>query len=170
MSWRGHTWCWTSLSDKGREFVTGEAESTDGECEWHSENEEGGKVARDMKVTQSSQKKKPRQQRSQLQRDSEFRFTVFRNVDMPSEPLKASGGGESLDEDSEFTLASAYEIGHFFRERLVPRAMLYFTGETIEDDHNFEEGEEGEEEGDEEDDAHVSLKKEPSQPSECKQQ
>lgn len=37
------------------------------------------------------------------------------------------------DEDSEFTLASDFEIGHFFRERIVPRAVLYFTGEAIED-------------------------------------
>ncbi|XP_075828988.1 nucleosome assembly protein 1-like 4 isoform X3 [Microtus pennsylvanicus] len=80
-------------------------------------------------------------------------------------PLKASGDGESLDEDSEFTLASDFEIGHFFRERIVPRAVLYFTGEAIEDDDNFEEGEEGEEEelegdeeGEEEDDAEVNPK------------
>ncbi|XP_077901508.1 nucleosome assembly protein 1-like 4 isoform X2 [Ictidomys tridecemlineatus] len=92
-------------------------------------------------------------------------------------PLKASGDGESLDEDSEFTLASDFEIGHFFRERIVPRAVLYFTGEAIEDDDNFEEGEEGEEEelegdeeGEDEDDAEVTPKKEPSQPAECKQQ
>nr|XP_044996354.1 nucleosome assembly protein 1-like 4 [Jaculus jaculus] len=92
-------------------------------------------------------------------------------------PLKASVDGESLDEDSEFTLASDFEIGHFFRERIVPRAVLYFTGEAIEDDDNFEEGEEGEEEelegdeeGEEEEDAEVNPKKEPSQPAECKQQ
>ncbi|KAK2099894.1 hypothetical protein P7K49_021242 [Saguinus oedipus] len=48
----------------------------------------------------------------------------------------SSGDGESLDEDSEFTLASDFEIGHFFRERIVPRAVLYFTGEAIEDDDN----------------------------------
>lgn len=40
------------------------------------------------------------------------------------------------DEDSEFTLASDFEIGHFFRERIVPRAVLYFTGEAIEDEDN----------------------------------
>uniref|UniRef100_A0A6I8NNE4 Nucleosome assembly protein 1 like 4 n=1 Tax=Ornithorhynchus anatinus TaxID=9258 RepID=A0A6I8NNE4_ORNAN len=61
-------------------------------------------------------------------------------------PIRASGDGEALDEDSEFTLATDFEIGHFFRERVVPRAVLYFTGEAIEDDENFEEGEEGEEE------------------------
>ena len=33
-------------------------------------------------------------------------------------------------------LGSDFEIGHFFRERIVPRAVLYFTGEAIEDDDN----------------------------------
>ncbi|XP_042302977.1 nucleosome assembly protein 1-like 4 isoform X2 [Sceloporus undulatus] len=76
-----------------------------------------------------------------------------------------SGDGESLDEDSECTLAIDFEVGHFFRERIVPRAVLYFTGEAIEDDDNFEEGEEGEEEelegeeeGEEEEDAESEPK------------
>ncbi|KAG9352427.1 hypothetical protein JZ751_020841 [Albula glossodonta] len=62
-------------------------------------------------------------------------------------PIKVSSDGE-LDEDSEFTLATDFEIGHFFRERIVPRAVLYFTGEALEDDESFEEEEleEGEEE------------------------
>ncbi|KAK2118256.1 Nucleosome assembly protein 1-like 4 [Saguinus oedipus] len=84
-------------------------------------------------------------------------------------PLKASGDGESLDEDSEFTSASDFEIEHFFHERIVPLAVLYFTGEAIEDDDNFEEGEEeeseGEEEGEDEDDPEINPKKEPSQPA-----
>uniref|UniRef100_A0A8C6XJT5 Nucleosome assembly protein 1 like 4 n=1 Tax=Naja naja TaxID=35670 RepID=A0A8C6XJT5_NAJNA len=82
-------------------------------------------------------------------------------------PIKVSGDGESLDEDSECTLAIDFEVGHFFRERIVPRAVLYFTGEAIEDDDNFEEGEEGEEEelegeeeGEEEEDAE-------SEPKDC---
>uniref|UniRef100_A0A8C7DZI4 Nucleosome assembly protein 1 like 4 n=1 Tax=Naja naja TaxID=35670 RepID=A0A8C7DZI4_NAJNA len=80
-------------------------------------------------------------------------------------PIKVSGDGESLDEDSECTLAIDFEVGHFFRERIVPRAVLYFTGEAIEDDDNFEEGEEGEEEelegeeeGEEEEDAESEPK------------
>ena len=48
------------------------------------------------------------------------------------------------DEDTEALLAADFEIGHFIRERIVPRAVLYFTGEALEDDE-FEE-EEGEEE------------------------
>jgi len=31
-------------------------------------------------------------------------------------------------------LAADFEIGHFIRERIVPRAVLYFTGEALDDD------------------------------------
>lgn len=38
------------------------------------------------------------------------------------------------DEETETLLSADFEIGHFIRERIVPRAVLYFTGEAIEDD------------------------------------
>ncbi|TRY93249.1 hypothetical protein DNTS_000090 [Danionella cerebrum] len=71
-------------------------------------------------------------------------------------PIKVSPDKE-LDEDSEYTLATDFEIGHFFRERIVPRAVLYFTGEALEDDESFEEeeleeGEEEDQDDEEEDD------------------
>ncbi|KAG9333492.1 hypothetical protein JZ751_011500 [Albula glossodonta] len=90
-------------------------------------------------------------------------------------PIRVSSDGE-MDEDSEFTLATDFEIGHFFRERIVPRAVLYFTGEALEDDESFEEEEleEGEEEDHEddgdEDEEDFEPKKEEPQPAECKQQ
>ncbi|KAM9301843.1 nucleosome assembly protein 1-like 4 [Gastrophryne carolinensis] len=80
------------------------------------------------------------------------------------------------DEEMENSLAADFELGHFFRERIVPRAVLYFTGEAIEDEESFEEGEEGEEEemeGEEEceEDEDEPVKKEAAvQPAECKQQ
>ncbi|KAJ0029701.1 hypothetical protein NQD34_004698 [Periophthalmus magnuspinnatus] len=82
------------------------------------------------------------------------------------------------EDDSEFTLASLatdFEIGHFFRERIVPRAVLYFTGEADEsfEEEEMEEGDEEEqdEEGDEDDDdGDFDPKKEQPQPAECKQQ
>ncbi|XP_053097776.1 nucleosome assembly protein 1-like 1 isoform X1 [Pangasianodon hypophthalmus] len=82
-----------------------------------------------------------------------------------------------LDEDSEAILAADFEIGHFIREHIVPRAVLYFTGEAIEDDDDDydEEGEEaddeeGEEEADEENDPDYDPKKDANPPAECKQQ
>jgi len=38
------------------------------------------------------------------------------------------------DEELDFTLAPDFETGHFIRERVIPRAVLYFTGEAVEDD------------------------------------
>ncbi|XP_035646282.1 nucleosome assembly protein 1-like 4a isoform X3 [Oncorhynchus keta] len=91
-------------------------------------------------------------------------------------PIKVSPDGEP-DEEAEFTLATDFEIGHFFRERIVPRAVLYFTGEALEDDESFEEEEleEGDEEeqdgdGDDDDEGDFDPKKEEPQPAECKQQ
>ncbi len=40
------------------------------------------------------------------------------------------------DEDLDFTLTTDFEIGHFFRERVIPKAVLYFTGEALEDDES----------------------------------
>ncbi|XP_058046088.1 nucleosome assembly protein 1-like 1 isoform X2 [Ahaetulla prasina] len=81
-----------------------------------------------------------------------------------------------LDDDAEAILAADFEIGHFLRERIVPRSVLYFTGEAIEDDDDDydEEGEEaddeeGEEEADEENDPDYDPKKDQN-PAECKQQ
>uniref|UniRef100_A0A671E113 Nucleosome assembly protein 1 like 1 n=1 Tax=Rhinolophus ferrumequinum TaxID=59479 RepID=A0A671E113_RHIFE len=79
-----------------------------------------------------------------------------------------------LDDDAEAILAADFEIGHFLRERIIPRSVLYFTGEAIEDDDDDydEEGEEADEEGEEEDeenDPDYDSKKDQN-PAECKQQ
>uniref|UniRef100_A0A2K5MAS2 Nucleosome assembly protein 1 like 1 n=1 Tax=Cercocebus atys TaxID=9531 RepID=A0A2K5MAS2_CERAT len=52
-----------------------------------------------------------------------------------------------LDDDAEAILAADFEIGHFLRERIILRSVLYFTGEAIEDDDDDydEEGEEADE-------------------------
>lgn len=53
-----------------------------------------------------------------------------------------------MDENAEAILAADFEIGHFIRERIIPRAVLYFTGEALEDEDEYdEEGDEEEHEG-----------------------
>merc|ERR1719204_2141369 len=61
---------------------------------------------------------------------------------------------EDLDEETEALLAVDFEIGHFFRERLIPKAVLFFTGEAIEEDSDDEDEDEesSEEEGEGDDD------------------
>ena len=43
------------------------------------------------------------------------------------------------DEETEALLTADFEIGHFFRESIIPRAVLYFTGEALEDDEDDDE-------------------------------
>ena len=50
-----------------------------------------------------------------------------------------------LDDDSEGILAADFEIGHFLCEHITPRSLLYFTGEAIDDDDDYDEGEEANE-------------------------
>ncbi|XP_075713104.1 nucleosome assembly protein 1-like 1 isoform X3 [Rhinoderma darwinii] len=79
-------------------------------------------------------------------------------------PPEVPENGE-LDDDAEAILTADFEIGHFLRERIIPRSVLYFTGEAIEDDDD----DEGEEEADEENDPDYEPKKDQN-PAECKQQ
>ena len=44
----------------------------------------------------------------------------------------------------EALLAADFEIGHFFRERFIPKAVLFYTGEAIEDDSDDEDFEDEE--------------------------
>lgn len=59
-----------------------------------------------------------------IQCDSFFNF--FNPPDVPD--------NEETDDETEALLAADFEIGHFIRERIVPRAVLYFTGEALDDD------------------------------------
>jgi nucleosome assembly protein 1-like 1 len=103
-----------------------------------------------------------------VQNDSFFNF--FSPPEVPEDT-------EEMDEECETLLAADFEIGHFIRERVVPRAVLYFTGEALEDD-DFDEEEGEEEEGDEDDDDEEDNDpdfnpegvKGGGNPGECKQQ
>ncbi|XP_066600029.1 nucleosome assembly protein 1-like 1 [Prorops nasuta] len=58
----------------------------------------------------------------------------------------------NVDSAVEALLVSDYEIGHYIRERIVPKAVLYYTGEVLEDeDYENEEEEDDEDEDDEAD-------------------
>jgi len=107
-----------------------------------------------------------------VQNDSFFNF--FNPPPVPEDP------NEEMDEDTQALLTADFEIGHYIRERIVPRAVLFYTGEALDDeDFEEEEGEEGEEgdEEDEEDDPDYDPSKalkagagKGEQPAECKQQ
>lgn len=100
----------------------------------------------------------------QVKADSFFNF--FDPPTVPDDP-KAE-----VEEDTQAILTADFEIGHYIRERIVPRAVLYFTGEALEDDTDFEEEEESDEDGDDEDGSDQDPDFDPSKAKnpECKQQ
>jgi len=84
-----------------------------------------------------------------------------------------------MEEETHALLTSDFEIGHYIRERIVPRAVLYYTGEALEDEdfeEEEEEGEEGEEDDDDEDtefnprNKHAAAIPKNVNPADCKQQ
>lgn len=114
-----------------------------------------------------------------VQNDSFFNF--FDPPIVPEDPEA------EVEEDIRALLTADFEIGHYIRESIIPRAVLYFTGEALlDDEYDEEEEEEGEEEDDEgeeeEEDPDFDPEKRPkatrgapkganpANPSECKQQ
>lgn len=96
--------------------------------------------------------------------------------------------GEELDEETSDLLQADWEIGEVIRQSIVPRAVLFFTGEAL-DDEDYEEDDEEDDEEDEDEDSEADEdyqpptkpqgkkgggkhggKKGEEQPAECKQQ
>ena len=65
----------------------------------------------------------------QVPNDSFFNF--FNPPDVPEDESK-------LDEESQNILATDFEIGHFLRARIIPRAVLFYTGDLVDDDESGE--------------------------------
>lgn len=63
----------------------------------------------------------------QVPNDSFFNF--FNPPDVPEDESK-------LDEESQNILATDFEIGHFLRARIIPRAVLFYTGDLVDDDES----------------------------------
>lgn len=53
---------------------------------------------------------------------------------------------EEIDEETEDLFEADFEIGHFFKEFLIPKAVLYFTGELIDENEDYDDEEEEDEE------------------------
>lgn len=79
-----------------------------------------------------------------VQNDSFFHF--FSPPEIPED-----SDSESYEETQNL-LTNDFEVGHYIRERVVPNAVLFFTGEAVEDDFDDEEEEEEEEEEEDESD------------------
>lgn len=143
---------------------------------------------KDKNVTKKVIKKKQKNKKtghtrtttSEVQQDSFFNY--FTSIELRVENMKKhleEAGADSDDEDDfdqqAAMLEADYEIGHFIRERLIPRAVLYYTGELDDEDSEYGDGEEDDDEcdDDEEYDEDQDPDFDPSKVAEkpdCKQQ
>lgn len=92
----------------------------------------------------------------QVPNDSFFNF--FNPPEVPEDESK-------IDEDSQNILGTDFEIGHFLRARIIPRAVLYYTGDVVDDDDDLDEEEEEEEEEAEEEEDENEEMEEPAAPN-----
>merc|ERR1719263_2678155 len=79
----------------------------------------------------------------QVKADSFFNF--FDPPAVPDDP------NAEVDEDTQALLTADFEIGHYIRERIVPRAVLFFPGEALDEEESDEEDSDEEEDDEEED-------------------
>ncbi|XP_035780485.1 nucleosome assembly protein 1-like 1 [Anopheles albimanus] len=59
---------------------------------------------------------------------------------------------DKIDPETQFLIGRDFEIGHFLRARIIPKAVLYYTGEVLDEDGDDDDEEEEEEEEDMDDD------------------
>merc|ERR1711872_888245 len=127
------------------------------------------KKGKNLTVKQVKKKQKHKNKGSvrtitkQVKADSFFNF--FGPPEVPDDP------NADLDEETQDLLTADFEIGHYIRERIVPGAVLYFTGEALEEDSDFEEEESDMDEDDDEgSDQDPDFDPKTAKNPECKQQ
>lgn len=98
----------------------------------------------------------------QVKADSFFNF--FDPPSVPDDPAA------EVDPDTRSLLTADFEIGHYIRERIVPRAVLYFTGEALEEDSDLDEEETDEDDDDDGSDDDPDFDPKTAKNPECKQQ
>jgi len=101
----------------------------------------------------------------QVKNDSFFNFF--------DPPIISDDPEADVDPETQDLLTADFEIGHYIRDRIIPRAVLFFTGEALEEEDfdEEEEDEDEEEEGEEEEaDPDFDPSKAKANAQECKQQ
>jgi len=78
--------------------------------------------------------------------EAESFFNFFNPPQVPED------GEAELDEQTQIRLTTDFEIGQYIRERIVPHAVLYYTGEALDDEYEVDDEDEDEDVDEEDDD------------------
>ena len=73
-------------------------------------------------------------------------FDFFSPPEVPEDPT------EEMEDEDRGVLAVDFDVGFSIKEKIIPRAVLYFTGEALEDGDDYEDVSSSEEEEDEDED------------------
>jgi nucleosome assembly protein 1-like 1 len=137
--------------------------------DWKSDSDLTCKV--EMKKQRHKGTKETRMVKKTIPRDTFFSF--FSPIQLPEEDDEE----DDLPEDFEEKIEMDYEIGEIIKEKIIPRAVDWFTGLALQDEDmdEFDDEEYDEEEDDEEEDDDDENQENPEQvqgenPPECKQQ
>ena len=130
-----------------------------------------------VKITEKKQRKKTGAGKGQVRvvKKSEAVDSFFNFFTPPIMP-EASSDPEDLSEELQEQLFRDFELGDVLKDRVIPHAVLWFTGEAMGDDDDEMGEEEDDEEGpgDEEDsdgeDPDYAPPVEGEKPAECKNQ
>ena len=117
------------------------------------------KESKNLTVTEVKKKQKARSGKNKGQVrtivNTVPKASFFNFFSTPKEEDEEDEGGEDKDEEEEkitLSMEEDYDIGHTIRTAIIPEAVLWFTGEAIdEDDEDYEEEDGDEEEDDDED-------------------
>jgi hypothetical protein len=127
-----------------------------------------------MRVIKKKQKHKSsgsvRVVNKEVKQDSFFNFFDMDSSAKKENKKKDDEDDEEEDDEDESLLAADFEIGHFFKECIIPKATLYFSGEVADGDEDEEDDEEmygdvdDDDEDDEEDDYDEEMYDEQDEP------
>jgi len=125
------------------------------QIEW----KEGKNVCMKMvkkKIKPKNKKQPPKVVTKEEKQDSFFNFFDTPKVPAKNELAKTERDDEDDDEqhDQELYLIADFEIGQYLKEKIIPKAILFYTGEGVddefeEDDYDEDEDDEGEDDEDE---------------------
>eukprot|EP00096_Caligus_rogercresseyi_P003108 TRINITY_DN1569_c0_g1_i1.p1 TRINITY_DN1569_c0_g1~~TRINITY_DN1569_c0_g1_i1.p1 ORF type:complete len:338 (+),score=147.02 TRINITY_DN1569_c0_g1_i1:135-1148(+) len=118
---------------------------------------EGANNGSNNKSNRGSNNKRSNPNSESSKADSFFNF--FDPPEIPEDP------NAQIDADLQELLSMDFEIGHYIREKIIPRAVLYFTGEALEEEEEEDELDDESDDPEDSDEEYDVPKKE-----ECKQQ
>ncbi len=124
------------------------------------------KKGKDLTVKTIKKKSKGKGKGQSKQVTKQVPNETFFNMFSFTKPDKSSEQDDAVTQ----ALSDNYNRAEFIRDRLVPRAVLFFTGEAVDEDDEFDSDYEEEEGGDAADDYNPQQDLKESKPPECKQQ